>query len=397
MNTLIKLPKSALNNLEIELLLYCSRIHLDSQACDRINTIVKQKLDWDYLLKIANLHQIVQITYQNLNQICPESLPQDVLSRLKTTFQTNALYNIYLTQELLQLVKLFEQNQIVAFAFKGPVLAVSAYGNLELRQYSDIDFLVQQDDFALATDLLLNEGYELDIQVPWEYHLVKNNHCSVDLHRYIVPQHLSCSLSMDYLWNNLDSLMLSNQQVPVLVPEVELLMLCLNGTKECWRNFNRICDVNALIYAHPQLDWSKIIQQAHECGFRRSLFLGILLAKNLLGTAIPEAVWQQIQSDSLVNSLFEEVSEHLFLASPEQVGEVERTVFHVRTRERWRDKINSLIGLLNHSGWITPTEEDRKIFPQLPKFLGFVYYLIRPIRVLKKYGLNTLKRLLFYS
>ena len=397
MNTLIQLSNSALNNLEIELLLYCSRIHLDSQACDRIKTLVRQKLDWDYLVEIANFHQIIQIVYHNLSQVCPESLTQNVLSRLKTTFQTNALYDVYLTQELLQLVKLFEQNQIVAFAFKGPVLAVSAYGNLELRQYTDIDFLVQQDDFDSATDLLLNEGYELDIQVPWEYHLVKNNYCSVDLHRYIVPQHLSCSLSVDYIWNNLDSLMLWNQKVPVLAPEVELLMLCLNGTKECWRNFNRICDVNALIYAHPELDWSEIMQQARKCGFRRAILLGILLAKNFLGTAIPEAVWQQIQSDSLVNSLFDEVSEHLFLAHPQLVGEVERTVFHIRTRERWRDKINSFIGLLNHSGWITPTEEDRRNFPALPKFMGFVYYLIRPIRVLNKYGLNTLKRLFFYS
>lgn len=396
MNTLTQPPTPILNNFEIELLLYSSRIHSDCKASERIKNLVRQKIDWDYFLEIANTHQVIQIVCRNLSQTCPDSIPKDVLSRLKAAFHTNALYNIYLSQELLQLVKLFEQNNITAVPFKGAILAASAYGSLELRQYSDIDFLVKEDDFLIATDLLIDRGFDLDVEVPWEYHLVKKNFCSIDLHRFIVPQHLSCSLNSDYIWNNLDSLDLWSQKIPILAPEVELLMLCLNGTKECWRSFNRICDVSALIHAYPQLSWEKIMQHAHERGFKRSIFLGILLAKNLLGTAIPPTVLQHIQSDSLANSLFKEVSEQLFIASPQLVGEIERTVFHIRTRERWRDKIQSFIGILNHSGWIKPTEEDRKFFP-LPTSFEFFYYLIRPIRVLKKYGFNTLKRLFFFS
>lgn len=396
MNTLTQLPTPALTDLEIELLLYSSRVHLDSTVREHIKTLVRKKIDWDYFLKIANTHQVIQIIYQNISQTCPDLVPKDVFSRLQAAFHNNALYNIYLSQELLRLVKLFEQNNITVVSFKGAVLAASAYGNLELRQYSDIDFLVKEDDFFIATDLLINEKFDLNVEVPWEHHLVKNNFCSIDLHRFILPQHLSCSLSSDYIWNNIDFLWLWNQKIPILSPEVELLMLCLNGTKECWRSFNRICDVSALIHAHPQLSWEKIMQHAHETGFTRAIFLGILLAKNLLGTAVPPTVLQHIQSDSLATSLFEEVREQLFITSPELVGEIERTVFHIRTRERWRDKIRSLIGILDHSGWFYPTEEDRKFFP-LPTFLGFFYYLIRPIRILKKYGVNTLKRLFFFS
>ena len=396
MNTLTQPPTFNLNALEIELLLYCCRTNLNRQVSERIKAIARLQVDWESFLEIANTHQVIQIVYQNLSNTCADFLPQDISDRLKSAYHTNALHNTYLTQELLKLLELFKTHNIDVVSFKGPALAVSAYGDLELRQYQDLDFLVKESKFLTATDLLISCGYELNVQVPWEHHLDKNELLSVDLHQRFAPQHLSCALNADYIWSNLDYLTLGDRQIEILSPEVELLMLCLNGTKECWRSFNRICDVSALLSNHPQLNWSGIMQHANDNGFKRMLFLGILLAKTLLETDIPPAIWQQIQSDSEVKSLSEEVREQLFAITPEKVGEIERTVFHIRTRERWREKIQSLIGIISFSGWFTPSENDRG-FIWLPTFLEFLYYLIRPIRIVKKYGLNTLKRLFFFS
>ena len=46
-----------------------------------------------------------------------------------------------------------------AAPYKGPALAVQLYGNVALRQFSDLDILVHPRDVLLARDLLLAEGY----------------------------------------------------------------------------------------------------------------------------------------------------------------------------------------------------------------------------------------------
>ena len=145
-----------------------------------------------------------------------------------------------------------------------------------------LDLLVEEQNFQKALDLLVSQGYQPIVQVPWEFHLASSNgDYSIDLHREIVPKHLSCSLSSNYIWEHLQSFPLLGTTIPTLTPEACLLILCLNGTKEYWQRLNRICDVAELIRAHPNMDWQEVLQQAEKMGFKRVIFLGLLLAVQL--------------------------------------------------------------------------------------------------------------------
>jgi hypothetical protein len=42
--------------------------------------------------------------------------------------------------------------------FKGPALAVQAYGDLSLRQYDDLDLLIHEADVPRAYQLLIANG-----------------------------------------------------------------------------------------------------------------------------------------------------------------------------------------------------------------------------------------------
>ncbi|MCA1994988.1 MAG: nucleotidyltransferase family protein [Coleofasciculus sp. S288] len=378
---------------EIELLLCCARTQMDSERAEQIQTLLHQSIDWTYLIQIAARHGMMPLLYWNLNATCPKAVPQDILGQLRHHFQVSTIVNLSLTKELLKLLDLFATQEIAALPFKGPVLAASVYGNLSLRWITDLDILVHERDFLRARDLLISQGYQLRIQVPWECHLVQDGGIrNVDLHQDFVPKHLSCSVSSDYLWEHLESFTLAGTTVPNLSPEVVLLMLCLNGTKDCWRNLNRICDVAELLRTYPSMDWEQVIQQAKTLGCKRLIFLGLILAKHLLGATVPEAVWQQVDSDLGARTLAVQVSEQLFSETSEPVGEVERSLFHISTRERLRDRVQSFIGLMRHSGWMTPTDKDLNYLP-LPKSFSLLYYLIRPIRVFGKYRLTFLKYL----
>ena len=49
-------------------------------------------------------------------------------------------------------------------------MAIAAYGNLALRQFTDLDLLVRQEDALRAREILLGNGYRTDLQLNtrWE-------------------------------------------------------------------------------------------------------------------------------------------------------------------------------------------------------------------------------------
>ncbi len=379
----VKIPQQV-NSPEIALLLYCARSAVNQDGVDKIKALIELELNWNYLLSTAVTHGVMPLLAYNLTNLCPEVIPQDILFQLQNYLQSNAFNNLGLNHQLIKILQFLELHKIPAIPFKGIVLATSVYRNPLLRKISDLDILVHSWDFSKTKELLIAQGYKIHKDLSWECHLIKDNGVTIDLHKEIIPKHLSCSLGSNYIWEHLESFNLSGTTVTKLTPEACLLMLCLNGTKECWRSLSRICDVAELIHAHPYINWQQVMEQAEKMGFKRLIFLGLYLARNLLGASFPDSIWQQVQSDKVVYSLALQVYEKLFLSTWKSCGTVETTFFHIKIRERWQDKAQSFFGLMLLSGWLHPTSRERDVIP-FPTLLYFLYYLIRPIRVFRKY------------
>ena len=378
-----------MHNVENELLLQCSRTCLSEVAVQRIKKLVSEKINWNDIILTANRHGVLPLMFYSLNQVCPCDVPPSVFNRLRRHFSTNGLHNRLLANQLAHILELFSIQGIPAIPFKGPVLASLAYGNLTLRQMGDLDILVHEQDYDRAVALLLlDRDYKKTVKVPWETHLVSSDSThSLDLHRDIVPQHLFCFDGSGMLWNHLRNVEFNGVQINILSPEMELLVACLNGNKECWQKLNRICDVAELIRSHPDMQWQWLMGYVHGIGCQRLFLLGLQLAKTLLEIPLPPTIDQSIQSDKTITTLTIYVSQRLFVDNLPEPGEVQRTIFHIQSRERLRDKFRSWIGLMNHSGWLTPTQNDRN-FIDLPPRLAFLYFFLRPLRVINKYFLN---------
>lgn len=369
---------------ELELLLRCARTCLSQDDRNCIHSLLSQALDWEFLLQQSAHHGVMPLLYWSLKQIDSAVIPLEFLNTLQLRFQENAQQNMLLTQELAFLLKQFRQQGISVLTFKGPILAFAIYGNLALRQITDLDILVHKQHQAQALDLLVAQGYQLRVQVPWETHLTRNNNLyNVDLHSSIAPAHLSHPLRSTDVWQDLEPLQFADTTLLTWPPEMHLLVLCLHGTKDCWSSLNRICDISELIRSQP-LDWQTLMRWSNSQGWRRLIGLGLVLARDLLNTEIPDDVQQWIALDQKIPKLANQIKQQLFSELNSPIDEVERTLFHVRTRERFQDKIFALRGLMKHSGWLSITPNDQA-FITLPPRLTFLYYLIRPIRVLGKY------------
>lgn len=377
------------DSVEINLLLCCLTSSNQPAINKHIQTIVQSEINWDYLITTATRHGVMPPLCHRVTKICPEIIPDKILVQLQNYLQVNTTKNLRLTRELCQILTLFTNHNILALPFKGVVLAAAVYGDLGLRQVTDLDILVRDRDFDKAKDVLIAKGYQLKVQVPWECHLLRQNGLyNIDLHRDIVPSYLGNFANFDWLWKQAKCIVLGDQKIPSLPPEILLLIICLNGSKECWCSLKRISDLAQLIDAYPTLDWSKTQQLAKQFGLRRLVYIGLQLTQSLLKTSLPKNIDPSLYSDRVANAIVVEIKSKLFLPNNQLPREVEKTLFHIHTREHWRDKGRSLIGIMSHSGWLKITNNDRE-FIHLPEKLFWLYYLLRPWRILKKYGFKV--------
>ena len=91
------------------------------------------------LQKAALAHGVFPSLYRWLSDSCPEATPPEVLAGWQQLYKTHARRNLKITAELISILTLFESQGIVAVAYKGPVLAAVAYGDIALRQFDDLD------------------------------------------------------------------------------------------------------------------------------------------------------------------------------------------------------------------------------------------------------------------
>lgn len=394
---------------EAELLLCCARSQMDSARAARIRALLQEGIDWSCLLQRALPHGLAPLLYWNLNATCPEAVPQATLTHLRNHFHANARRNLFLTGELLKLLNLLEVHGIPAIPLKGPVLAASVYGNLAFRWFGDLDIWVRQQDVLRARDLIMSQGYQPQIQLTngREASFLRSHRelrLDGDAGRVLVelqwriPTHWqvlrSFPLDQKRLWQRLESVPLAGGTVLGPPPEDLLLILCVHGAGHGWRRLNWICDVAELIRLYPQMDYGRAMAQASASGCERMFLLGLRLAHDLLGAALPAETWRRVQADAAVEPLAVQVREWLFGDEAGPTHLFEEAAFYIRLRERLRERIPYFLfycwAYLRPA--VIPTAEDRALLP-LPAFLSFLYYLLRPIRMVGKYGLSPLKRL----
>ncbi len=385
---------------EVKLLLCCARSRRGPERSAEIEALLREKIDWEYLIRMARSHGIMPLLFWQLNAVSPEAVPSTLLDQLGAEFRNNSLRSLSLTGELVGLLRELEGQGVAAIPYKGPILAASAYGNIALREFVDIDVLVRKEEVFRAQKLLLAAGYRPEYRLTTAQQaaflryncehsfLNSNGGSAVDLHWAIAERHFSFPLDTEAFWRRLDRVSLGGSDVYTLSPEDLLLVLCVQGFKDAWERLKYICDVAEVIRAHQDMDWDRVLEQADALGGRRTLFVGLALAGALLGTPLPEKIAQEVQTDAAVRTLVGRVQERLFRTSgpPRRFPEIMFRPIHVKMRERLRDKVRYCARTA-----MTHTVGDWMALP-LPRPLFSLYYVLRPIRLAGKYGVRLFKR-----
>lgn len=373
---------------ETELLLCCAAPASGPRA-ERMRALSGQTLDWPYLLNTAAAHALTPLLYWGLKAVRPETIP----ASLAESFQENTRNCVQRTADLFQLMDLFAAEGIDTLPFKGPTLAMAAYGNLVLRQFVDLDLLVHKKDALRARAVLLGKGYStgLELNSKWEEAYLRNydefgllGPCGsplVELHWAVTPRFFSVPLDTAQFWDRATSVNLGNRAVPAPGVEDLLLVLCLHGAKHCWPRLSMVSDI-AWLMAASKIRWDDVLERARRLGSLRMLLLGVELAASLLAVSLPEPILRGVAADRSVQTLAAQVTADLLQSRVPERSILGAGAFHMRARERWQDRVRYGVRLTTRVG-----VEDWQV-ADLPSSLAFLYPMLRFPRLLRKYGMR---------
>jgi hypothetical protein len=396
-----------MRHLEIELLLCCSRMNVDPETGDRIKSLLQKDIDWNFLIQSSCEHGTVSLLHQNLQAICPDAIPNFARTRLQLYYDMNALRNHLLTKELLRLLDLFRDSNIPAIPFKGPVLSAAIYGSPSLRKFSDLDILVRKQDVPKVKTLLLGQGYQCGSEDGWQQELFNLSKAAiVDLHWQLTPSITFPFKPPEFesLWQRAKLLCLANQTVIDFSWDDLLIILALQVTRSGYEDRQtllQICDLAELICIHQTLDWTKLLQQAHALGIERPLLISLLLVQRVIRCKLPDEIGhllqQRMQRDPVIEIFCARMQKRLFSSANHPNTKLIKHFFQFILHSgpnsqmpHWMYFSWQFVRYIIHYTIIDTTETDRKFWP-LPQELSFLYWLIRPARLMGQ-SLNLLGR-----
>lgn len=372
---------------ENQLLLLCIQKRVKPEIIADIRFLLNTDIDWDYLIHKAYKHKVLVILYWQIQHISPDLVPPKIIETMKNHFHENAHKNLLFTSELIKVLNLLESNHINAIAYKGPVLAILAYNNVSLREFVDLDIFIEKKDALKVKNLLTSHGFELFSQsknikdsfylkTQREYVFWTGKGVSLEVHWKFQGMFFKFPVETDFIFDRVISLDVGGKQISSFSIEVQLLILCIHAALHDWCYLSMVSDVFELVQSHP-VDWVYLIEKSEQMQVKRILGVNLILARDLLGLEIPNDVQERFCSDFVAIELSRQIVEMFFL--DKSLSMYRRFILTFKKRDNLKDGINDFLGTI-----FSPTFFDFRDFA-LPSHLYFLYYILRPFFLLKRY------------
>jgi hypothetical protein len=378
---------------EQELILRCARLRQDAGNTDRILELSRGDLNWSEVVAATLQHNLAPVVYERLGAVMGAPLPAEHRNMLREAVRDSSRWSMVLLQEMFRLQERFESEEIPALPYKGPVLAWIAYGDFTRRACTDLDFVVPQQYIPEAAMVLERAGYAAAFDprelhageqphAPGEYAFLRGiNFIRVELHTERTLRYFPVALDFDKMGRRLLGVQLAGRTLRTFSVEDTLVMLCVHGAKHFWDRLGWMLDIAGMISSQP-VDWPAALQIAADLNSTRVFLLGLSLAHDLLDAPLPESVLEQVRQDSKVRWLAGRVCDPMAGRAKPSAGVIRRTIFRLKSQDEFARGLLHMARLA-----LSPTESDRGAVG-LPARFSFLYFLVRPWRLLRQYGLG---------
>jgi hypothetical protein len=374
---------------EFDLLCAYARVRLGREGLASPASSNEAAIDPAEFLRLAEHHGVLPLVARNLLDRERCMLPSDFVHLLRTSFEENVRRSLWFASELVRIADHFQLRGLRAVPYKGPVLAESAYGDVALRRFSDLDLLIAPVEFGRAKEALGELGYRPSAQMSpaveryWLREGYERSFDStagkylVELQWRVLPRLYAVDLRTEELLARCGRTSLGGRDVACLSPEDSLLVLCLHAAKHLWMRLIWVCDIAETVRTQA-VDWRLFLSRARDLGILRIVGVSFWLVRRLLDFELPPTAQEFADEDSEVPALGELLATRLARSAVYDFESTEYFRWIWRLRERRGDRLRYLWRLV----W-TPGAGDLNAV-RLPEALIPLYRGVRLARLAMK-------------
>ena len=378
---------------ELGALFACARAVVDPRNLADLRTALAACPSAEKLRQAAMAHGMLGHLHR-LATACEAGVDSALLHQLGEVQRRLARRNLRQTGRLLLLLDQLRDVGVEAMPYKGPVWAEALYGDIALRTWSDIDLLVRHEQVPLVREMLLAFGFEDGCRFNTKLLSRKRRGWGeIGLSLAEVQFHLDVhwEISVGVGARSLDSEQVFSRAAhrtllgrEVLAPSAvdRLLIICASGTRDRWGTIEKLLGLAMQVRDVPPEIWPQMMAAAHDAGCERRVAIAVAHVGRVFELPLPPAVAAVMADDSRARSLVRTLRPGALEEGPPWRNRP--TLEHLFWKFATED--SALAGLGHASVRLFRSGPEDWEWVTLPRFAGWLYPVLRPVRLALKWA-----------
>lgn len=323
-------------SIELEILIESIKTSLLGESPEKLQAILKNnQIDWQKFIPFVEYHSIRPVVFDAFQKMDKSLIPSEIARYLQEYMFNQTILNLNYSLEIGRLLQLFQAKGLRALPYKGNLFIHQFYGNKQLREVGDMDFLFHPEDAKAGLKLLLDDGYQLSVpdesfarkldpnalinkiltsKGQYEVTLVKrtkenNMQFAIDFHWEIYADFIPYKVDFERFFTTTTQQSFLGKNIDM--PSTETLYFMLmshHGGKEFWLRMKHFCDLIMFLKIHQQsFNWQKIIDSSQKNKLNTVSMDGFYLLKKLFNVSLPAPIQEEVNKHN-----FKKVEKKIF-------------------------------------------------------------------------------------
>jgi hypothetical protein len=283
-----------------------------------LSQVKNSDLNWKRVHQLLNYHQISPVFFHACREV---SFQNEYIDQYEIFSKRQAILNLIYEQEYLKIADLFYPNGIRVIPYKGVLFLKKLYKEKAIRQMSDLDILVHENDAMQALTLLIKEGYKIkDVKDNSPESLIRLIKGTPNKEISLIKSSLGGNtVWLDFHWHInvfkqseldintfLDGTIQESWGGKYLnIPENDFVFIMLlnhHGERDCWTKLKYICDLWMYFHEYSFIPIEELERNAKGVKMVKVFSGGLQLISKYLGEPIRHTFKvQESILDSVVN------------------------------------------------------------------------------------------------
>ena len=287
------------------IILLSAKIYPSVEEIEALDAQVALIEDWTEVVRNLIERGVGPLFFAKLPKLTNSALIPDVSKdQLKQAYYRTLSRGMVLQDVFRSVADAFTVNGIQVVALKGVHLAEWLYGDIGLRQFSDIDLLINKENGERCLQILRDMGFvqtgdEVSHMIAEQSGLIHYpamvlKEVSVEIHIDLHHRQEPYDLDVKKIIQCAEALTINHARVHVLELYDLLIYLCIHLDKHFKGGhvqFTSFCDITNLIdVKHPDMDWQKLEIRCRMYNCEEAVYKYIYLAHKYFHARLPEAV-----------------------------------------------------------------------------------------------------------